>query len=289
MGRAERQLRVLRGIVAPEGVDRDERAVLHGDRQLIVVVLGPLLGLVELAIELPDGDAALAVLGKEPQLSFAHSDRRTSQSVSSPLPSIGRLVQFREVAFGAARAGHRSAPASERIPAAQFETARPLTAPSGPAAGGGCSVPQGLPQDAVRVARDSTASPNDSPASSTLPCTAVLNRKLKRSTSGGNRSYRSAIARIVCGCSPAMRCASRMRSTMFSCAYFQGSRYPCSSSPDQPLVEERLVLLVLHIRAARRTRRTRGPCATGSSSVRGRRTSSTSRASPPASAGPSSG
>ena len=67
MGRAEGGLRIGRREVAPVRVDRHKRTVLDFDRQLVVVVLGPFLGLVELAEE-DFHPLGFAILGEVPEL-----------------------------------------------------------------------------------------------------------------------------------------------------------------------------------------------------------------------------
>ena len=51
--RQERRLAAVRGVVGPEGVDGDQVRVLLLDGQVVIVVLGPLLGLVQFLEETP--------------------------------------------------------------------------------------------------------------------------------------------------------------------------------------------------------------------------------------------
>ena len=52
--RQERRRRVVLRVILPEGVDGDQGGVLLIDGQVVIVVLGPFPGLVELAVELPE-------------------------------------------------------------------------------------------------------------------------------------------------------------------------------------------------------------------------------------------
>ena len=93
MGRDERSVRRVLGIVIPEGVDLHQVRVLLFDRQLVVVVLDPFLGLVELLVEPRGTVSADGRIGIE-AVTTGTADHRAA-SARSAVPS-GHSYAVRE-------------------------------------------------------------------------------------------------------------------------------------------------------------------------------------------------